>query len=382
MKFCAAVIPGLLLGAASMLPAATVYTLTQLSIQGGFIPPFGLFNALDDNGDVAGSAVQYHAFFATPIVVNPFTSQQEYLGTLVGAANDVNNKLQATGYVTVLPTFISHAALWTNGQMTDLGTLGGANSFGQAINASGQVAGVSDTPSGAQHAFLYSNGQMIDIAPPGSINSQGNDINSCGQVAGTYSVSVSDSSGVHTVNHGFLFDNGEFIDLGSLGIGSANAINDRGQVTGTFTTSTGASHAFLYGNGQMMDLGTLPGFDNSSGNGIDIDGEVVGALTPGSGFPGGAAFLWRDGIMQNLNDLIDPRPGLSLTGGFDINDKGQILASNASSTSYVLTPVPAPEPGTIALFTIALAAGLLSRRWVLGINRTEKAGILVEHRSN
>ena len=39
--------------------------------------------------------------------------------------------------------------------MTDLGSLGGANSFGIAFNARGQVTGWADTATGQQHAFLW-----------------------------------------------------------------------------------------------------------------------------------------------------------------------------------------------------------------------------------
>ena len=49
-----------------------------------------------------------------------------------------------------------HAFLYSNGQMTDLGTLGGSQSCGYGINASGQITGYSNTGT-AEHAFLYSN---------------------------------------------------------------------------------------------------------------------------------------------------------------------------------------------------------------------------------
>ncbi len=49
--------------------------------------------------------------------------------------------------------------------VTDLGTLGGTNgSYGEGINASGQVTGYSYTAGNtAYHAFLYSNGAMQDL---------------------------------------------------------------------------------------------------------------------------------------------------------------------------------------------------------------------------
>jgi probable HAF family extracellular repeat protein len=47
----------------------------------------------------------------------------------------------------------AHAAQYT---VTDLGTLGGTESFGSGLNASGQVAGASYTTGGAAyHTFLW-----------------------------------------------------------------------------------------------------------------------------------------------------------------------------------------------------------------------------------
>lgn len=47
--------------------------------------------------------------------------------------------------------------------MIDLGTLGGATSYGRGVNASGQVTGEAVTKDGVFHAFLYSNHAMRDL---------------------------------------------------------------------------------------------------------------------------------------------------------------------------------------------------------------------------
>jgi probable HAF family extracellular repeat protein len=85
---------------------------------------------------------------------------------------------------------VNHAFLWENGEMTDLGTLGGSfstafSSGATGINSSGQVVGVSSTASGEQHAFLWENGEMTDL---GTLHSESGSvatgINSSGQIVG------------------------------------------------------------------------------------------------------------------------------------------------------------------------------------------------------
>ncbi len=80
----------------------------------------------------------------------------------------MNNGAQVTGALPATVGSVARASCLT-ASLVDLGTLGGPQSEGLAINSAGDVVGTSDLSSGGpQHAFLYHAGQLID---PGTVES-------------------------------------------------------------------------------------------------------------------------------------------------------------------------------------------------------------------
>ena len=56
------------------------------------------------------------------------------------------------------------------------------------------------------------------------------------------------------------------------------------------------------------------------------------------------AFIYKNGVMTDLNNLIDAESGWSLTFAIDINENGQIVGAgnyNGALHAYLLMPMPA-----------------------------------------
>jgi probable HAF family extracellular repeat protein len=226
--------------------------------------------------------------------------------------------------------------------MTDLGTLDGAaaSSNALAINSSGQVAGWSTAPGGTGDvAVLYTNGTMTDIGTiDGGTASVANGINDAGVVIGNSDTASSDE-------RGFIYHNGTITDIGTLGgpNSSVNAINNNGVVAGSSQDASDVSHPFVYSNGTMTSLGTYN--IDTTPQAINDNGEIVGTTygVNASGYPFNDAFVYQNGKFQDLNALIPAGSGWQLSDAIAVNVKGQILvdATNSSGQNHAVLLTPA-----------------------------------------
>ncbi len=279
----------------------------------------------------------------------------------------------------------SHAVLWRDGTMQDLGTLGGPDSAAFLVNQSGQVAGTSDvdfnvntvTGGPTVHPFLWENGKMLDLvagAPPemfGGTFGIAAWLNERGQVLGTMNLTGD------TTWHSFLWDKGVLADLGSLGginttgqwLTNAGHVSGKSDVTSICTACPPGNqkqlhHPFVWKDGVMTDLGLLYADTAGTAYSVNARDQAVGVTTvctfvntdDGCNNPMHPSvfhsFLWENGSIVDLQTLVLPGSGITLSscdaceiGAYNINDSGEIAGQGVLSdgNSRVVLLIPCDE---------------------------------------
>ncbi|MCU0545004.1 MAG: PEP-CTERM sorting domain-containing protein [Oscillatoriaceae cyanobacterium Prado104] len=205
-------------------------------------------NDINDSGQIVGKfAISEQQWF-------PFlwqNGEMSNLGTLgydAGAARAINNQGQIVGH-SDLAFGITHAFLWENGTMKDLGTLDGHNnSIAYDINDLGVAIGYSANRNTQQSKpVIWSNGQITELGTLGGNVNFAVSINNKGQAVGYGNTAASD------ISHGIIWEDGQTANINSLipadsgwFLQQINGINDRGQIVGQgINKATGQNHGFL-----------------------------------------------------------------------------------------------------------------------------------------
>jgi len=310
----------------------------------------------------------------------------------------INNHGQVVGWCHAdsLTDDVSHAFLWEDGRMLDLGTFGGTESLAEGINDSGEIAG-SFVSHGRPYAFIWQAGATVDLGITDgdgyssrlfsgsrvvSINNSGQVVRSVPTADGKkissvwgrgqdtyfgllgdgticYALHINDRAQIVGVSRrgnswpspssGFLWQNGVLTRLETLGGNEAAAddINDLGAIVGwSYLQNNNLldAHACVWINGEIQDLGTLGG-RYSRAYGINNANQIVGYSQKANNHD--TAFLWESGRMFNLNDLVVSNAGYHFKCGDAINDLGQIVVlawKNGITHALLLSPLSQSTP--------------------------------------
>lgn len=274
------------------------------------------------------------------------------------------------GFLLQTTDLICRGFVWQNGEARELPALGGNHTFAAGLNQRGDVVGWAET---AVHDSTCVDAQVLQfravvwdpkdggkgkikataLRPFGDNSaSAATAINDAGQVVGI-SGDCDQSVGRFSARHAVIWEKDgkptEIPNLGGAAWHTPMDINAAGDVVGfSNPPSSGDPGDFIarafywtYGAAQAEDLKALDGDLFSEAFALNNHGQVVGVSFGGTN--GSRAFLWQNGVLSNLNDLVAIAPDVLLSAQ-DINDAGQITGRvrdgvTGEVLAFVATPI-------------------------------------------
>lgn len=252
----------------------------------------GFSRSINDSGFIVGTADELPGPTDRGLLWSPNGSGGYNLaiydfGGVESYFYDINNSNQIAG-AHIYASGKRNAVFWENNLKIDLPSLGGDENFTSAINDNTVIAGYIDTDGADNGTNTYeaaiwqkdSNGNFVlsRLGTFGAAQSLAKDININNDLVGQL-VNVEEDV---TTRSPFLFKDGNKIDLGSFGgtVGDALSINANTQIVGYSNTGSNVAHAFLWENGQLFDLNNLlvngSGWQLTQATGINDLGQIVG----------------------------------------------------------------------------------------------------------
>ena len=242
-------------------------------------------------------------------------------------------------------TGATHAFLWQNGTMRDLGAAQRGFQPANWIDGSGRVVGYTENLDGTgERAFLWENGRMRRLAGLDTVASVANGIDNQGRIVGWYG----DPPVAASLPMGGGY--GDRPRHARRGLVARPIATVGGKIVGWSTKATGVQRAFVWERrhhdrpGRDRRRQAVPRTRSTP------SGPIVGWSQQPDSQP--RAFIWRDGVMS----------AIAVGEAEDINKAGWVVGSGSISFPVLWkeTTDPPPPAGSI---TVGTSYFLSDRNW-------------------
>lgn len=296
-------------------------------------------NEINNRGDILGITKDRKVILVHDGITSVIAEDVRFTG-----ASALNNHGQVVGGYITPPDAPqppgpreTRAFLWQDGVLQDLGITGG-HTTAKDINDSGQIIVEVEIlgTNGAGRELLWDNGVVTDVGTPGTLFGGLSQINNRGQILGN-------QGGIPT-----LWENGQARPVGDGYLVGVLGINDEGTLLmSRYDPQEKRGYLFfLLSSGEEISITTssdtpkLNPVTFNNRNQIIGNPNSVGLI--GDEQPFEPCYLYSEGKIYDLNQMIPQNPGWLLTLVQDINDRGEILCRaeyQGDPRQVLLTPV-------------------------------------------
>ena len=170
--------------------------------------------------------------------------------------------------------------------------------------------------------------RFVKIDVPNATSTTANGINARGDIVGTFV----DANGV---SHGFLVRKGVFstIDFPNASFTAARGINARGDIVGRFDDAGGNQHGYVLRDGHFTQI-DYPGASTTTARGINNAGDITGRHFDSAGNENG--FILQDGVFHNVSvpkSVTPLHPALPMCGCSWITARLRLVTSVPTLTT-------------------------------------------------
>jgi probable HAF family extracellular repeat protein len=321
------VVPGAVVNAQQ---STAAYTVTDLGGLPGLAYRQSVAFAINDAGEIAGSSYtvgpngpEPHAIVWVRDASNNYVITD--LGILSAATGISNEGVVGTNFgFIVVPATVNGVLVWYEDANGD-----GHNDLAIPISTGGRAV-VNDNMQIADGnqlvQFDAAGNEIVTTLPNKGIATA---INDYGEVAGYSSSAQATIWQIDAL--GIILATDTLAMLPGYTMSSALSIDAQGQVAGYSSGFKGnqiIEHAVLWQSpaAAPIDLGVLTRGGHSQASGVNTVNHVTQVVGAASVSSGSTAFLWKNGVMTDLNKSVSA-PGISLQAAYAVNSHGQIVAS-------------------------------------------------------